>query len=148
MSQPVIPGKQRSEGVVLVVDDEPSLAKATSRLLRAMGFEAAVATDCRQAVEICRTRAGEIRLVLLDLFLWETDCRETLRQMRAVHPEIRVILMSGHDKRESAADVAAMRLEGFLPKPFGYAELENAVHAAFDAGRAQEQQNSMNPPES
>jgi len=119
--------------MVLIVDDEPRLAKAASRLLTSMGFEVLIAEGGRQAVEICRAHADKIDLVLLDLVLREMTSMEALRQMRALHPAIKVILMSGYSKQESLDRFADVQPDGFLPKPFGYKELEALVRAALCA---------------
>jgi DNA-binding response OmpR family regulator len=119
---------------VLVIDDEPYMAKATSRLLRSMGFDFQIATTGPDAVQICRARGDEIDVVILDVVLPEMSSIETLRQMRALRPGIKVILMSGYGKQESMDRFAGMELDGFVSKPFGYNELENVVRAALNRG--------------
>lgn len=118
-------------GTVLVVDDEPSVTRAASRLLCGMGLEVLVATVAQEAVEICRARGKEIDAVLLDLYLQGTKSLETLREMRSLHPGIKVVLMSGYGRCESLDEFAGMRLDGFLHKPFGYTEIENAIRVAL-----------------
>ena len=49
---------------VLIIDDEPSVARAASRLLHSMGFETMVATGGDDAIDICRTRAEDDASVL------------------------------------------------------------------------------------
>jgi two-component system, cell cycle sensor histidine kinase and response regulator CckA len=127
----ILSGKRSSEGTVLVVDDEPNMAKATMRLLKSMGFDVLVATAGRKAIEICCSRGNEIDFVLLDMVLPEMTSRETLLQIRSLRPEIKVILMSGHSEQESIDSFEDMQLNGFLSKPFGFAELENAIQAAL-----------------
>jgi two-component system, cell cycle sensor histidine kinase and response regulator CckA len=130
--EPVLSDKRLGEGMVLVIDDEPYMAKATSRLLRSMGFDFLIAATGQDAVQICRARGDEIDVVLLDMVLPEMSSIETLRQMRALRPGIKVILMSGYGKQESVDRFAGMGLDGFVSKPFGYSELENVVRAALN----------------
>ncbi len=122
-----------SARTVLVVDDEPSLAKAASRLLSTIGFKVLTAADGQEAVELCRTYSEMIDVVLLDFYLPEMSSTETLRQMRSIHPGIKVILMSGHEKQESMGSFEGMQIDGFVPKPFGYAEIESALRAVLIA---------------
>ena len=131
MIERAMSGTRLSEGTVLIVDDDLALTRAATRLLHSMRFEVLVAMGGQEAVEICRVRGEEIDVVLLDLFLQGTTSMETLRQMRSLHPGIKVILMSGYGKQESATSLPGMRLDGFVPKPFGYTELENAIRAAL-----------------
>jgi two-component system, cell cycle sensor histidine kinase and response regulator CckA len=135
MIEPVVSGKRSGEGTVLVVEDEPLMAKATSRLLRSMGFEVLVATTGQEAIEICHARGDEIDVVLLDMVLRGMSSMETLRQMRSFRSEIKVILMSGHDKQESIDSFANLQLYGFVSKPFDYTELENVIRAALMSRR-------------
>lgn len=122
-------GSRPCEGIVLIVDDEPCLAKSAARLLSSMGFEVLIAEGGSQAVEVCRTRGQEIDLVLLDLVLREMTSMETLRQMRALHPDIKVILTSGYSKQECLDRLTDKMPDHFLQKPFGYAELNAVVQA-------------------
>ncbi len=131
MADSLIPGNRTDESIVLVVDDEPSLVRAVSRLLRAMGFKVLIATSGQEALETCQACADEIDIVLLDLFLSGVSCLETLRQLRSLYPGIKVILTSGHDRKESVAQFVDLHLDGFLMKPYGYMELENAIKAAL-----------------
>jgi DNA-binding NtrC family response regulator len=136
MIEPVVYGKRSGEGTVLVVEDEPLMAKATSRLLHSMGFEVLVATTGQEAIEVCHARGDEIDVVLLDMVLRGMSSMETLRQMRSLRSEIKVILMSGYDKQESMDSFASMQLYGFVSKPFDYTELENTIRAALLRRRA------------
>ncbi len=131
MADNSIPGNRTAESIVLVIDDEPSLMRAVSRLLRSMGFRVLAATSGQEAVEICQARADEIDIVLLDLFLSGVSSLGTLRQLRSLCPGIKVILTSGHDRKESAAQFADLQLCVFLMKPYGYMELERAIKATL-----------------
>jgi two-component system, cell cycle sensor histidine kinase and response regulator CckA len=131
MIETFMSGKPQSEGTVLIIDDEPSISRAASRLLRSMGFEILVTTTGQEAVEICHSRGDEIDVVLLDAVLQETASKETIQQIRSLRPGIKVILTSGYDKEESVDHFAGVQLDGFVPKPFDYTELENAVRAAL-----------------
>jgi two-component system, cell cycle sensor histidine kinase and response regulator CckA len=136
MIEPVMSGKSSGEGTVLVIEDDPHMAKATSRLLRSIGFKVLLATTGQEAIEVCHARGDEIDVVLLDMVLPGMSGMETLRQMRSLRSGIKVILMSGHDKQESMDCFASMQLDGFVSKPFDYIELENVVRTAIARRRA------------
>jgi two-component system cell cycle sensor histidine kinase/response regulator CckA len=131
MPEAIKPGRRLSEGTVLIVDDEPTLIRAASRLLKTMGFDVLVATGGKEAIEICHAKADRIDVILLDLILPEMTSVETLRHLRSIRPGIRVILTSGYSKDESIARFGSAPPDGFVAKPFGYAELENAVRTAM-----------------
>jgi two-component system cell cycle sensor histidine kinase/response regulator CckA len=131
MPEGIKPERRLSEGTVLIVDDEPTLIRAASRLLKTMGFDVLIATDGKEAIEICRAKADRIDVILLDLILPEMTSVETLRRLRSIRPGLKVILTSGYSKDESIARFGSAPPDGFVAKPFGYAELENAVRAAI-----------------
>ncbi len=127
----MLPGEQAAKNTVLIVDDDPSLVKATSRLLHSMGFKALSAAGGREAIEICRSATNEISVVLLDLVLSGESSLELLRQLRSLRPEMKVILTSGYGKQESIAQFEGFPLDGFLLKPYGYIELENTIKSVL-----------------
>jgi len=112
---------------VLIVEDEPNLARAASRLLRSMGFEVHSSSGGSEAVELLRVHAEKIKVVLLDAILRDVSSVNTIQALRSVNPEIKVILTSGYPIQECLDGFAGIRLDGFIPKPFGYTELENAI---------------------
>jgi DNA-binding response OmpR family regulator len=103
-----------------------------------IGF--AMAASAAASLSISRKYTGEIDLVLLDLVLEGMTAVETLRELRSLRPAIRAILTSGFGRQESLAGFTEMRLDGFLSKPFGYTELENAVRVALGRGTADEKE--------
>jgi len=131
MPEGIKSGRRLSEGTVLIVDDEPTLIRAASRLLKTMGFNVLVAAGGGEAIEIFHARADRIDVILLDLILPEMTSVETLRRLRSIRPGIKVILTSGFSKEESVARFGSTPPDGFVAKPFGYSELESAVRDAM-----------------
>jgi two-component system, cell cycle sensor histidine kinase and response regulator CckA len=123
--------KSLNKITVLVVDDDASVARAISRLLRSIGFESLAASDAPEVIQTCQARGAEIDVVLLDMHLQGTTSPETFRQMRLLNPGIKVILMSGYSRQETLDKFAGIRPNGFMLKPFGYKELETAVRSAL-----------------
>lgn len=129
---------ERSFGKItlLVVDDDPSVSKAASRLLRLMGFDVRAAARGSEAVEMCHAGDPAIDALLLDARLEQSPSTEILRQIRSLQPDIKVILMSGRGRQESLDLFAGMPVEAFLAKPFGYDELEQAIRLAMKPSQA------------
>jgi len=67
-------------GSVLVVDDDPFIARLLEIELNAAGYEVRIAGDGRQALEIARERCPE--LVLADVMMPNMDGFELTRQLR------------------------------------------------------------------
>ena len=118
-------------GVVMVVDDEPGVRRATRALLEAIGFEVIEAQSGRAAIEAFRARDAEIRAVIVDMTMPEMDGEATFRELRAIRGDVRVILSSGYDEAEATRRFAGGGLAGFLPKPFTAADLAGCMRAAL-----------------
>lgn len=123
-----------TSGVALVVDDEPLIRRATSRLLTELGFEVLVAEDGVVALERFRPRADEVTLVVLDVTMPRLGGWETLAALRALRPGLPVVLASGYDEARVMSGDHPERPQAFLQKPFDLGDLEAAVARAF--GRA------------
>ena len=99
---------------VLVVDDEPEIAKSVAQLVAGKGFRAAMTTSGEAAIR--QFDKHDFDLVLLDLAMPELDGEEVLRRMRADSRlrELPVLLATA-----SAIDLDTMpRVAGFLRKPY------------------------------
>ncbi|MBN1478536.1 response regulator [Candidatus Sumerlaeota bacterium] len=108
----------RSSGKVLVADDEMTVRELARRVLEQVGFEVLLATDGREAVELFRAHADEIRVVLLDMTMPHLDGEETFDKMWDLHPDVRVILSSGYSEQEATERFHGRGLAGFLQKPY------------------------------
>src|SRR5580700_11838353 len=71
--------EQVREQKILVVDDNPSSLYATSRILRAAGFEVIEADNGGKAMAL----AHQVGLLVLDINLPDVDGFEVCRQLRA-----------------------------------------------------------------
>ena len=109
---------ERGRGVVLVVDDEKGVRVTTRLLLEQLGFEALVASDGIEALDVLRTNA-RIDAVLLDLTMPRLDGIQTMKAMRELAPQVPIVLTSGHGQvPESIAQPNAL-----LAKPYTVPEL-------------------------
>ena len=120
---------------MLFVDDEPALRDLAERTLRPAGFQVLTAADGREALEVLRDRAADVRAVVLDLTMPGLNGDEVLRELRRLRPGVRVILSSGFSEQEVARRFAAGDLAGFLQKPYRPHQLLDAIRRAMQAGR-------------
>lgn len=102
-------------GTVLVVDDEESIRTLAGMMLERSGYRPLTAAGGREAVEVIRSRPGEIDLVLLDLSMPVMDGAETLQAIRAIDARIAVLLSSGRPGDDDAG--RGDRSVSFIQKP-------------------------------
>lgn len=126
--------------VVLIVDDERSIAELLAELLEGAGYEVFVASNGRAALAIARRELPA--LVLTDLMMPGVDGREFVRRMRSspITHDIPVVVMSS-----IRPNLEMLENVQFLPKPFdlddvldlvityvGEADAADAADAASD----------------
>lgn len=119
-----------SSSFLLIVDDERALRQAVKMLLEGDGYQVLDVSSGHEAVELLRSRRGEIALVLLDLVMPGMSGEETLDALRAIDPGLRVLLSSGFDPTETWARMEG-KVQGVLAKPFRAHELLQAVQDAL-----------------
>ena len=113
----------KNTGAILVVDDDPDLREFLQLMLTSMGFEVTSAANGQEALNDMEGHDPD--LILLDMKMPVMDGWEFCRALegRDSHPPI-VVLTAAPDPAGRAAEVHA---EGWLGKPFEYADLEAIV---------------------
>src|SRR5690349_8794909 len=87
---------------VLVVDDEPAVARSSERLLTRNGFHVTVAHSGREAIE--KMRSFSFDAVLSDLRMPDIDGRALLRSIRAGNLDVPFVFLTGSPDAESAIE--------------------------------------------
>ncbi|HSH70391.1 MAG TPA: response regulator, partial [Deferrisomatales bacterium] len=114
-------------GLVLVVDDDPSVREVATHMLGAAGYRVIVARDGQEAVDTYRERQAEVCLVLLDMTMPRKSGEEAYREMRAIRPDVNVILSSGYNEQEAVRKFSGKELAGFIQKPYRAKQLLELV---------------------
>jgi CheY-like chemotaxis protein len=119
-----------AHATILVVDDEPELAKFIAIALEGLHFRVEVAFDGVEALEKLRWLPG-IRLVVLDLSMPRMGGLEFLKRLRHFpwHPD--VVVSTGYKLNLRPTDLAKYRIKGILNKPYTMDELAAAVSEAM-----------------
>jgi len=111
---------------VLVIDDEPMVARVARRLLECHGLTAEIADCGQEAMARLTADPTGFDVVLLDLSMPGMSGTEVLRRLREELPNVGVILSSGYGP-EAIQDELRMGREAFLSKPYTSAELDRAL---------------------
>jgi two-component system response regulator HydG len=124
------PAEVDPAGTILVVDDEPELCNALSKLLRRNGYDVLTAGDGEAALEILR--AQEVHLVLTDLLMPRMGGLDLLKAARVVAPATEIVIITGHGTIEAAVDAMKMGAYDFIEKPFTSTTTLNTVRKALE----------------
>ena len=127
---------------ILVVDDDPALAKALRIGLTARGDEVATAHSGTDA--ITQVALFNPDLVILDLGLPDLDGLDVCRRIRQFS-NIPIVVLSAYGDEHRKVEALDGGADDFITKPFGMAELEARLRVAIrhSAARA-----GNGPPES
>jgi DNA-binding response OmpR family regulator len=111
---------------ILVVEDEPELARLVERELEAAGYEVRRAADGATALRLFAEVGPE--LVVLDWMLPGTDGLEVLRRLRATSA-VPVLMLTARAEEVDRVIGLEVGADDYLTKPFGTRELVARVRA-------------------
>jgi DNA-binding response OmpR family regulator len=113
---------------VLVVDDEPKIARLARDYLEHAGYAVLTAGDGPSAVHVARTRRPD--LVVLDLGLPGLDGLEVLRSIRMSGP-MPVVVLTARDTELDKLLGLELGADDYVTKPFSPRELVARVRAVL-----------------
>jgi two-component system KDP operon response regulator KdpE len=117
---------------VLVVDDEPQLARALAINLRAHGWEVVTAADGRSALDAAATEHPDV--VLLDLGLPDMDGVEVIEGIRG-WTTVPIVVLSARQHGEDKVEALDLGADDYVTKPFAMNELMARLRAAVRRGQ-------------
>lgn len=114
---------------VCLVDDDPSVRKAVTRLLQSAGFNVRAFAEAEPFLEYLAANA--VSVAVLDIWLERMTGLELLVHLCEKSPQTRVIFITGHEDPAAEATVKQAGAFGFLIKPFDDQEFINLVSRAL-----------------
>ncbi len=114
--------------VILVVEDEESIADPLAAALRREGFDVVTAVTAAAGLEAFRTRSPD--LVLLDVMLPDGDGRDLLRQIRT-SSRTPVVMLTARGEEMDKVIGLELGADDYVVKPFGAAELVARIRAVL-----------------
>jgi len=122
---------------LLVVDDEEGIRDSLSSVLRDEGYQVEAAASAEEALS--RAAAGDIEVVLLDVWLPGIDGLEALSRIQAIPRPPAVIMISGHGTIETAVRATKLGAFDFIEKPLTIDKVIVLVHNAIQQRRLEEE---------
>ncbi len=114
--------------MVLIVDDEKTIAKNISDFLVATGYDTLVANDGLQAIEIYEN--NKVDMVILDLMLPKMSGEEVCVEIRK-NSKIPIIMLTAKVTMESKVNGLELGADIYLTKPFSLVELNSVIKSLF-----------------
>jgi signal transduction histidine kinase/CheY-like chemotaxis protein len=127
------PVSDRSSGVILIIDDDPTIQDILSRFLGKQGFRVKSAFNGKQGIDLANSIMPDA--ILLDVMMPEMNGWQTLNQIKSTPTlaTIPIIMMSLIDERKQGYALGANE---YLVKPFDRQLLSDILekykHVDFD----------------
>jgi hypothetical protein len=125
-------GREKGQGAVLLVEDEPMVQSLLARALVEAGYRAEVATDGQEALHVVSRLDGNVSAVLSDVVMPGMGGRELAAELRQRWPDVPILFMSGYTNEEIIHRGLLGPDEPFLQKPFPPAALAEALAALLE----------------
>lgn len=113
---------------ILVIEDEPILARNIADALTLSGHEAQIAPSGEEGIRLARSTEPDV--ILLDFRLPGIDGMETLHRLRQITTSAAIIFMTAHGGVRTAVDAIKAGADDYLSKPLELAEVRLIVDRA------------------
>jgi CheY-like chemotaxis protein len=131
------PGELRGGNeVVLLVEDDASLRRATTRVLERFGYAVVTASDGKEALDYLRSARSMPDLVLSDVVMPRSSGPQLLEGMREAGWRSRVLFTSGYAARDMREHATLDPGLPFLPKPWTVTDLLGKIREVLDTPQA------------
>ena len=121
---------------VLVIEDEPKVARAIHEGLESENYQVTVAATGEEGYFLATTRAFD--LIVLDLMLPVRDGLEILTALRQQHCQTPVLILTARDAVEERVKGLDTGADDYLIKPFAFPELLARIRALTRRGRPEQ----------
>lgn len=117
----------KTEGMILVVDDEPEIRQLLNILLKNKGYSVLEAANGQEAVRLVE-RYSKLDLILMDIMMPGLSGLEACRQIR-VYSKAPILFLTARNTEQDKAMAYDNGGDDYLPKPFSQNELMMKVNS-------------------
>jgi len=119
---------------ILVVEDEQAVRDLTVRILQQLGYTILTAASGAEALEISRSHAGHIDLLLTDVVMPNMSGRQLADHIQLTRPRTKALFLSGYTENTVVHHGALDPGVNFLPKPFSREDLSRKLREVLAKG--------------
>ena len=113
--------------LILIVEDDPAIARFLERGLAAHGHSTLIAEDGEQGALLAADESVE--MVLLDIMLPRLGGQQVLQRIRLRRPNLPVLMLTARDEVQQKVSALDSGADDYLTKPFDLDELLARVRA-------------------
>ncbi|MBM3604187.1 MAG: response regulator transcription factor [Alphaproteobacteria bacterium] len=122
---------------ILLVEDDPSTARAIELMLTAANYNMILADTGEEAIDLAKLY--DYDLILLDLNLPDMNGMEVLRHLRLARIDIPILILTGSDDTESKLRGFGFGADDYMTKPFNSMELQARIQAIIRRSKGHSQ---------
>jgi len=124
----------KSNGRILLADDDASYAATMAELLRAEGYEVTVAKDGDEAFEVAKRE--QFDLLLADLEMPGNEDLALVRGVSSRHGNLPIIIVTGFPSIRTTMACIELPVTAYLLKPVSFQDLSERIAQAVTRYRA------------
>lgn len=126
VTAPALPIPRRR---VLIIEDEPDIARGLRDALEFERFEVFTTGHGREGIRMLRERAAD--LVILDLMLPDINGFAVCEEIRKTHPTVPIIMLTARSQETDKIRGLEVGADDYVTKPFSVGELVARINAIF-----------------
>ena len=119
----------KTQRKVLVVDDDPVIARSFDRVLSGKGYAVITARDGNEALRKLKDEKYDV--VFTDIKMPGMSGIEVTERIKATQPWLPVVIVTGYGTDENEARAEAAGVSGFLRKPLSPEMIEGSTEKAL-----------------
>jgi len=135
-SEPRSAASAKGTETVLLVEDDRRLRILMGNTLREAGYTVLQAPDAEDALEVARTHATPIHLLLTDVVMPGMNGRVLSERVKLLRPEILVLFMSGYSNDAVLRHGIQTASAHFIQKPFSMDTLMTRMRELLQSPRS------------
>lgn len=122
-------GAQSAKRRILVIEDEPDIARGLRDALEFEQFDVTTTGHGREGIRILRERGSD--LVILDLMLPDINGFGVCEEIRQSHPVVPIIMLTARSQETDKIRGLEAGADDYVTKPFSIGELVARINAIF-----------------
>ena len=120
---------------ILIVDDEPSLARMVSQMLKRLGYEVVALLNPKEALELFISEPTRFDLVISDMAMPQMAGDLLAQELMKIRNDVPVILCTGHSARIDEDRAKELGLAAYAMKPLVMRSFAITVRKVLDAAK-------------